>query len=480
MPGTTEAMSDATTNSDTTQSGTAAPDVLRSIDPATGEEVGTYPVTTDQEVERRLARSHEAFGPWAAAGFDDRAEVLRRAADLLRTRSDALARLMALEMGKPLAAGRAEVEKCAWVCEYYATEAEGLLADIGRPSSHSRAATVHRPLGAVLAVMPWNFPFWQVFRFAAPTLMAGNTGLLKHASNVSGCALAIQSILDDAGAPDGVFSSLLVRSDRIEDLIADDRVRAVTLTGSEPAGRAVGAAAGANLKPSVLELGGSDAYVVLSDAEVENAASICAASRLTNSGQSCIAAKRFVVVDDVHDRFVEAMAAELSAARVGNPLDDGVDVGPQARTDLRDDLHRQLTASVDAGATVVLGGEVPEGPGAFYPPSLLVGVVPGMAAFDEELFGPVAAVVRAEDTGRAIDLANASRFGLGASVFTADHELGERIAADRLDAGCCFVNAAVASDPRLPFGGVGVSGYGRELAELGIRAFVNAKTVAVA
>ncbi len=454
--------------------------VLTSVNPHDGTTIEEYRQHTSTEVEGYLAQTAAVQPRWARRSISERAKILHRAADGLRERSDELAELMASEMGKPLAGGRSEVEKCAWACEYYADNAAGMLADVERPSAHSAAWTVYRPLGTVLAVMPWNFPLWQVFRFAAPTLMAGNAGMLKHASNVSGCALAIQEIFAEAGLDEGVFRTLLMSSDRIEGLVADRRIAAVTLTGSEPAGRAVARAAGQNLKPSVLELGGSDPYVVLSDADVEETAQICATSRLLNSGQSCIAAKRFIVVADVYDQFMDHFVGAMQSATVGDPLAEGTDVGPQARRDLRDDLHDQVKRSLAGGAELVIGGIVPDGEGAYYPVTVLDNVRPGMAAFDTELFGPVAAVTRARDEEEAIELANTTEFGLGGAVFTADTARGRRLAADRVNTGNCFVNAMVASDPRLPFGGIGISGYGRELSEMGIRAFVNAKTVAVA
>lgn len=452
---------------------------LTSTNPATGDHIADYAVHDGQLVDRLLDSTVATQARWATSSFGDRATVLRDAADELRRRSDELAVLMAAEMGKPVSQGRAEVNKCAWVCEYYADSAEEMLSDVARPSDHSGAWTVYRPLGTVLAVMPWNFPFWQVFRFAAPTLMAGNAGVLKHASNVSGSALAIEDVFTSVGLESGLFRTLLLPSDRIDDLIGDDRIAAVTLTGSEGAGRAVAESAGRNLKPSVLELGGSDPYVVLADADIRSAAQTCAKSRLQNSGQSCIAAKRFIVVDEVHDQFRDAFFEELQNATVGDPTDEETDVGPQAKVGLRDELHDQVERSVAAGAQLVFGGEVPEGPGAFYPVTALAGVTPGMAAFDEELFGPVAPLIRAKDEVEAIELANTTTFGLGGAVFTADEERGRRIAADEIRTGCCFVNSFVASDPRLPFGGINNSGYGRELSEMGIHAFVNAKTVVV-
>lgn len=453
---------------------------ITTINPSNGLDLAQYPVHTKAEVESILDQSSSMQDAWANRSFEERATVIRGVGNELRRRRSELAELMANEMGKPVAQGEAEADKCAWVCDFYADEAEQMLADVERDSAMSSAWTVYRPLGTVLAVMPWNFPLWQVLRFAAPTLMAGNTGLLKHASSVTGSALAIEELFVAAGADNGSFRTLVLPSDRINDLIADDRIAAVTLTGSEGAGRAVAQQAGAHLKPSVLELGGSDAYVVLHDADIEQAAEICADSRLTNSGQSCIAAKRFIVVDSVADDFVEAFATALQKRTVGDPLAEGTDVGPQAKADLRDELHEQVTSSVDAGAQLRFGGTVPDGDGAYYPVTMLDGVEPGMAAFDEELFGPVAAVVRADSEAAAIELANNSRFGLGGAVFTSDVERGRSIAALQMDTGNCFVNAKVASDPRLPFGGIGVSGYGRELSETGIRAFMNAKTVAVA
>ncbi len=452
---------------------------LVSINPTTGEEFDRFAVHTTEQVDGFLAQTATAQRAWETSTFGERSEVLNNAAAQLRTRADELATLMANEMGKPLAAGKGEVEKCAWVCEYYADNAEAMLADEHRTSDLSDAWTVYQPMGTVLAVMPWNFPLWQVYRFAAPALMAGNAGVLKHASNVSGSAKAIEEMFLAAGLPEGLFRTLLIPSDRVADIIADPRIAAVTLTGSEPAGRAVAAAAGSNLKPSLLELGGSDPYIVLHDADVEAAAKVCADSRLTNSGQSCIAAKRFIVVEEVYDAFRSAFLAELEAAVVGDPHDEATTVGPQARSDLRDELHDQVERAVAAGAEIALGGYVPDGPGAFYPVTLLENVGPGNPAFDEELFGPVAPLIRATDEEHAIALANDTSFGLGGAVFTEDTDRGREIAAHRIRTGCCFVNAKVASDPRLPFGGIGNSGYGRELSELGIRTFVNAKTVAV-
>jgi succinate-semialdehyde dehydrogenase/glutarate-semialdehyde dehydrogenase len=453
---------------------------LQSIDPRTGTLVREYPEATDTEVHAALAAGVAAFDSWRRTSFETRASVMRRAAAFLRDSRDALARLMAVEMGKPVTQGRAEAEKCASVCDFYAERAASLLAPESAPTEASQSYVAFEPLGVVLAVMPWNFPLWQVFRFAAPALMAGNVGLLKHASNVTGCALAIEEILGASGLPKAAFRTLVVPSSRVAALIEAPEVAAVTITGSTPAGRAVASKAGAQLKKSVLELGGSDAYVVLEDADLDAAAEICAASRLINGGQSCIAAKRFIVVEPVLGGFEDRLVERMQARLMGDPLDEATAVGPQARRDLRDELDRQVRASLAKGARARLGCAVPEGPGAFYPPSVLGGVTPGMPAFDEELFGPVAAVIAARDEKDAIRLANFTVFGLGAAVFTADRARGERIARQELEAGSCFVNAFVRSDPRLPFGGIKQSGYGRELGAFGIREFVNVKTVYVA
>ena len=452
---------------------------LLSVNPENGEQLAAYGEHEPAEVGRILDESAAAFRAGRETSFAARAAWLARAAALLEERQHDLARLMALEMGKPLAQGRAEALKCASACRYYAAEAERALHPEPVATDAARSLVVYRPLGVVLAVMPWNFPLWQVFRFAAPALMAGNAGLLKHSSNVTGCALAIEELLHAAGVPRGLFRTLRLSSPRVAQLIASPQVAAVTLTGSTPAGRAVAAAAGQALKKTVLELGGSDPYVVLADADLEAAAEACAVARLVNSGQSCIAGKRFVVVAEVAERFERLFAERLAARRLGSALEEGVDVGPQARLDLRDELHGQVERSLARGARLVMGGRRPAGPGAFYPATLLAGVAPGMAAFDEETFGPVAALTVARDEAEALALANRSAFGLGAAVFTGDAARGERLAADALEAGSCFVNTFVRSDPRLPFGGIKESGYGRELGPWGLREFVNVKTVYV-
>jgi succinate-semialdehyde dehydrogenase/glutarate-semialdehyde dehydrogenase len=451
---------------------------LRSINPATDDLIREYPEASEDEVQRALDGAARAFEEWRRTGLPERATLLRRAAELLEEQKDALARLMAVEMGKPLPQGQAEAEKCAWVCRYYAETAAEALSSEEVETDASRSFVAFRPIGPVLAVMPWNFPLWQVFRFLAPALMAGNAGLLKHSSNVSGCALAIEAIARDF--PGELFRTLLVSSVRVAGLIDAPEVKAATLTGSTPAGRAVAARAGERLKKTVLELGGSDPYLILEDADLELAAETCAVSRLINGGQSCIAAKRFVVVEEVRREFEERLVERMRARRVGDPLEDGVDVGPQARRDLRDELHGQVEACVAKGARLLLGGRSPEGKGAFYPVSVLSDVAPGMPAYDDELFGPVAAVIPVKGEAEAVRVANDTVFGLGAAVFTRDVARGERLAAEEIEAGSCFVNSFVKSDPRLPFGGIKESGYGRELGVFGIREFVNVKTVYVA
>lgn len=452
--------------------------ILHSINPATGKTLQTYDAMSSGAVDRMIDESHQACTAWRERTIGDRSPILRKSATVLRGRATELARLMSQEMGKPIKQGLAEVEKCAWVCEYYAENAERQLADIPIPTDAQKSFVTFEPLGVVLAIMPWNFPLWQVFRFAAPTLMAGNVGLLKHASNVSGCALAIEEIFREAGLPEGCFTTLLIPSSDVKRVIEHPLVRAVTLTGSTPAGRAVASQAGAVLKKTVLELGGSDPYIVLEDADMELAAETCVNSRCINSGQSCIAAKRFIVVHSVLEDFTARFVAKMRAKRIGDPMDEATEIGPLARRDLRDDLHKQVEASIAKGAKLLLGGEKPDGDGAYYPPTVLSYVTPGMPAYDDELFGPVAAIISAHDEADAIRIANDTVFGLGSAVFTRDEARGERVAR-QLQAGSAFVNALVASDPRLPFGGIKGSGYGRELSEFGIREFVNVKTIAI-
>lgn len=451
---------------------------ITTIEPATGDALETYAGISVETACSLMDQTHEAWEDWSQTSFAERAGLMHRAAGILRDRRDELAILMAREMGKPVRQGRAEVEKSAWVCEHYAEHARAYLAQDSIPTEARHSYAAFEPLGLVLAVMPWNFPFWQVLRFAAPALMAGNVGVLKHASTVPGCALAIERIFQEAGFPDHVFHTLLVGSNLVNTLVEHPLVRAVTLTGSTPAGRAVAAKAGSVLRKTVLELGGSDPYLVLQDADLEHAVPLCVQARLINSGQSCIAAKRFIVHASVVEEFTERFVAHMQTQVMGDPLDERTDVGPQARSDLRDDLHRQVSGSLERGAELLLGGSIPQGRGFFYPPTVLSNVTPGMPAFDQETFGPVAAIIRVPDEEEAVRLANASVFGLGAAVFTRDLERGERIAR-RLQAGSVFVNKAVASDPRLPFGGIRDSGYGRELGIYGIREFVNIKTVVI-
>lgn len=450
---------------------------MESINPATGKTVQSYKEMTRDEVAYILDRVQRTFEEWRRTSFIERAVLMKKAGDLLRVRKEEFARLMAVEMGKPVAQGRSEVDKCAWVCDYYADNAQSFLAPDLVATDASRSFVAFQPLGIVLAVMPWNFPFWQVFRFAAPGLMAGNAGVLKHASNVCGCALAIEKVFHDAGFPPNLFRTLLIGSSSVAAVIENPHVRAVTLTGSTPAGIAVATTAGAVLKKTVLELGGSDPYLIMEDADLDLAVDTCVTSRLINGGQSCIAAKRFIVMEPVRAEFEKRFVEKMASKKMGDPLQEGMDLGPQAREDLRNELHKQVVISVERGARLLLGGTIPDMEGAYYAPTVLTDVVPGMPAYDEELFGPVASIIPVKSEAEAIRVANDTVFGLGAAVFTRDLKRGERIATQELEAGACFVNSFVKSDPRLPFGGIKESGYGRELAAFGIREFVNIKTV---
>ncbi|NOZ75633.1 MAG: NAD-dependent succinate-semialdehyde dehydrogenase [FCB group bacterium] len=447
------------------------------INPTTGALEKSYTEHSPQDVTQIIETVHTTYQDWKRTSFAHRSRLMKNAARVLREKAQDYAELMAVEMGKPVKEGRAEVEKCAWVCDYYADNAEGFLSHDIILTEARKSFIAYRPIGIVLAVMPWNFPFWQVLRFAAPALMAGNGGVLKHASNVPGSALAIEDVFRQAGFPDHIFRTLLIGSRQVASVIENPLVKAVTLTGSTPAGKAVASKAGEMLKKTVLELGGSDPYVVLEDADVALAATTCSISRMINGGQSCIAAKRFVVVESVRAEFERLLLERMQTVVMGDPLKEETTLGPQAREDLRDELHAQVEKSIEKGAKVLIGGEIPEGPGAFYPATVLTDVSKGMPAYDEELFGPVAAIIPVKDEAEAIKVANDTIFGLGSAVFTRDVEKGERIATEELEAGAAFVNAYVKSDPRLPFGGIKESGYGRELAANGIREFVNIKTV---
>ncbi|WP_167611256.1 NAD-dependent succinate-semialdehyde dehydrogenase [Maribellus sediminis] len=453
--------------------------MLRSINPATGEVVKTYESHSDEGVEKIVNSVDKIGHHWRSTSFMFRGQLMQNLASLLKSKKEELAMLMALEMGKVKREGIAEVEKCAWVCEYYAANAEAFLENEPIATEATKSYVSYQPLGTILAIMPWNFPFWQVFRFAAPTLMAGNTAVLKHASNVPGCAMAIEEIFREAGFPENVCRTLLISSKQVAKVIQHKAVKAVSLTGSTPAGKSVAALAGAELKKCVLELGGSDPYLILEDADIDRAAKKCAAGRLLNAGQSCIGAKRFIVEEKVYAHFLEVFTHEMATADFGDPTDEESTIGPLARTDLRDELHQQVVDSVAKGAEVIIGGEIPHREGAYYPPTILENVQPGMPAYDEELFGPVASVIKVKDVKEAIQVANDTVFGLGAAVFTRNLKRGEHIAEIELEAGACFVNDFVKSDPRLPFGGIKTSGFGRELAEQGIKEFMNIKTVVV-
>ncbi|MCK4771769.1 MAG: NAD-dependent succinate-semialdehyde dehydrogenase [Candidatus Latescibacteria bacterium] len=450
---------------------------MKAVNPATGEVIREYQESSLAEVEEQIGRTHEAFLSWRETSFGYRSELVAKAGGILRERKEDYARLMTAEMGKPIAEARAEIEKCAWVCDYYAENTEAFLTPETVVTTASRSYVTFQPLGVVLAIMPWNFPFWQVLRFGAPALMAGNAALLKHAPSTPGCALAIEGILQEAGFPEDLFKSLLVGVEHVEAIIEHPLVRAVTLTGSTRAGREVAKKAGEMLKKTVLELGGNDPYIILEDADLESAIEACATARLINSGQSCIAAKRIIVLQSQKEQLEKALVDEMSGWKMGDPMEEDTRIGPIARMDLRDNLHRQVKESVEKGARLLVGGELPEGHGTFYPVTVLTDVAKGMPAYEEELFGPVAAIIGVGDEAEALEVANDTVYGLGAAVFTGDLAKGEQIAAEKLEAGSCFVNDFVRSDPRLPFGGIKDSGYGRELSSFGIREFVNIKTV---
>ena len=450
-----------------------------SINPATGECLESIPEWNVAEIDEALEEVAHAAPRWAGTDVATRSRLLLNAARVLRDERERWAWLITCEVGKLALEARAEIDKCAWGCEYYAEHAAQMLAPEIVASDAARSYVAFQPLGTVLAIMPWNFPFWQFFRTAAPVLAAGNTVVLKHASNVPRCAFAIEEIVRRAGFPNGVVRTLMAGSGQVARIIADPRIHAVTLTGSEAAGRQVAAAAASNLKKAVLELGGSDAFVVLEDADLEVTVPAAVQARFLNAGQSCIAAKRYIVMEAVADEFVARLLPLVQALRHGNPNDPLTTLAPLARGDLRDELHRQVTESVERGAYLLAGGAPVRDCGFFYLPTVLDHVRPGMPAWEEELFGPVACIIRVRDELEALHIANSSRYGLGASVWTQDVERGETFA-QRFEAGACFVNGMVQSDPRLPFGGVKASGYGRELSHYGLREFVNAKTIWIA
>jgi succinate-semialdehyde dehydrogenase/glutarate-semialdehyde dehydrogenase len=449
---------------------------IASINPATGETIETFEPLSESQISEKLQHAADTFSSYRSTTFADRERWMLSAAEILETEKQNFARLMTLEMGKPIKGAVGEVEKCAWVCRYYAETAKHHLADKVIETNASRSYARFQPLGPVLAVMPWNFPFWQVFRFAAPALMAGNVGLLKHASNVPQCALAIEDIFRRAGFPSGAFQTLLVGSDAVKRILTDSRVIAATLTGSEPAGRSVASIAGKEIKKTVLELGGSDPFIVMPSAQLEEAVTTAVKARTINNGQSCIAAKRFIVAADIYDEFERRFVEQMKALRVGNPLDEATEIGPLATEQILKDVDDQVKTSVAAGALILTGGKKLDRAGNYYEPTVLINVPPNSPASCEEIFGPVAVLFRVKNMDEAIDLANGTSFGLGAAAWTNEQNEQERFI-DELEAGSVFINGMVASDPRLPFGGIKNSGYGRELGEFGIREFINVKTV---
>jgi len=452
---------------------------MKSVNPTNGEILNTFNKVADDKIIDIINKTHNTFLSWSETDLDLRIKKFDNVIEILKKNTDKYAELMALEMGKPIKEGKAEIQKCIKLCEYYQKNLKDFLTPEKIDTETSSSEVHFRPSGVILAIMPWNYPFWQVLRFAVPNILAGNTCILKHASNVTGCAIEIQKLFEMAELPEGCFSSLVISSDKIESVISNDLVRAVTLTGSEKAGSIVAKQAGENLKKTVLELGGSDPYLILEDADIDEAARLCAESRLLNNGQSCISAKRFIVIESVYDQFLKDLKKHMSNKKTGDPLDPQTDLGPMARVDLRDELHEQVEKSIEHGAKLILGGKIPDMKGAFYPPTILSDVKKGMPAYSDELFGPVATVISAKDTDDAIKIANSSCYGLGGGVFTGDIENGKRIASHKIDTGSCVVNGYVKSDPKLPFGGVKKSGYGREMSKYGFCEFLNIKTVSI-
>ncbi len=452
---------------------------MKAINPATNEIIKEYQEHKDTEIPAKIESGHQAFLSWKQTSVPERSRLMKKAAEVLRAEKEKYARLMTMEMGKIIGESRAEIEKCAWVCDYYAENAGRFLADEMIESDASKSFVSFEPLGVVLAIMPWNFPFWQVFRFAAPALMAGDAGLLKHASNVPGCALAIEDVFREAGFPENLFQTLLIASGKVEDILRNPLVKAATLTGSEPAGSQVASIAGSEIKKTVLELGGSDPFIVLEDADIPACVETAAKARMINTGQSCIAAKRFIVVKSVLQEFEKRQTALMEALKTGDPLQEDTQVGPLARPDLLEELDEQVRQSVKKGARVLCGGKALDGIGVFYQPTVLTDVKKGMPAYEQETFGPVAAIIAVKDAEEAVTVANDSRFGLGASLWTRDLQKGEKLAR-QIESGAVFINGMTKSDPRLPFGGVKKSGYGRELSHYGIKEFVNIKTISIA
>jgi succinate-semialdehyde dehydrogenase/glutarate-semialdehyde dehydrogenase len=452
---------------------------LISINPTNNKILESHKEISKNSINQIINSSYNTYLEWRNKSISYRSKKMKNLAKLLKQRKEELGVLMTQEMGKPINQSIAEAEKCAWVCEYYADNAGQFLSKKEISTDSKKSFISFQPIGLVLAIMPWNFPFWQVFRFASPTLMAGNVGILKHASNVQGCAKEIEKLFLEAGFPDNAFSNLVIGSNKVSNVINNPLVKAVTLTGSTPAGKSVASLAGSLLKKTVLELGGNDPYIILEDADLNNAAESCIAGRMLNTGQSCIAAKRFIVVKSRLNDFIDKIEQKINNMKMGDPLDSTIDIGPMVNTDARDELHQQVLMSIEKGAILRSGGNIPEIEGSFYPPTLLTNVRPGMSAFDDELFGPVAVIISAEDEDHAIELANKTNYGLGAAIFTRDLDKGEKIAINELEAGSCSVNDFVKSDPRLPFGGIKESGYGRELSEYGILEFVNIKSVVI-